>query len=86
MSPRLRTFVTRTAMLAATYLIVLVLIQAGVINAYLQATMVARMRELNPRITDIAIPDAGHYIHDDQPELVAQAVAEFLQREDSSAR
>ncbi len=40
MSPRLRTFVTRTAMLAATYLIVLVLIQAGVINAYLQATMV----------------------------------------------
>ena len=40
MSPRLRTFVTRTAMLAATYLIVLVLIQAGIINAYLQATMV----------------------------------------------
>lgn len=40
MSPRLRTFVTRTAMLAATYLIVLVLIQAGVINAYLQATIV----------------------------------------------
>ena len=40
MSPRLRTFVTRTAMLAATYLVVLVLIQAGVINAYLQATMV----------------------------------------------
>ena len=40
MSPRLRTFVTRTAMLAATYLIVLVLIRAGIINAYLQATMV----------------------------------------------
>ena len=62
------------------------LVLRGGRSDYLQATMVARMRELNPRITDIAIPDAGHYIHDDQPELVAQAVAEFLQREDSSAR
>ncbi|WP_341729424.1 branched-chain amino acid ABC transporter permease [Brooklawnia sp.] len=40
MSPRLRTFLVRTAMLAATYLIVLLLIQTGVINAYIQATMV----------------------------------------------
>ena len=40
MSPRLRTFLVRTAMLAATYVIVLLLIQTGVINAYIQATMV----------------------------------------------
>ncbi|NLA28589.1 MAG: branched-chain amino acid ABC transporter permease [Propionibacterium sp.] len=40
MNPRLRTFLVRTALLAATYVIVLVLIETGIINAYLQATMV----------------------------------------------
>ncbi|MEO8388768.1 alpha/beta hydrolase [Polaromonas sp.] len=52
---------------------------------YLQPAMVARMRELNPRITDIDIPDAGHYVHDDQPALFERAVANFLQRDDISA-
>ncbi len=40
MNSRLRTFLVRTALLAATYVIVLVLIETGIINAYLQATMV----------------------------------------------
>ena len=35
-------------------------------------------RALNPRISAIEIPDAGHYIHDDQPALFAQAIAGFL--------
>ena len=40
MNPRLRTFLTRAAVLAASYLIVLLLISVGVINAYIQATLV----------------------------------------------
>lgn len=61
------------------------LVLRGGRSDYLQPAMVARMRALNPHITDTEIPDAGHYIHDDQPELVAQAVVEFLQPEDGSA-
>ena len=30
---------------------------------------------------DIEIPDAGHYVHDDQPVLFEQAVVDFLRRE-----
>lgn len=61
------------------------LVLRGGRSDYLQPAMVARMRALNPHITDTDIPDAGHYIHDDQPELVAQAVVAFLQQADSSA-
>ena len=56
------------------------LVLRGGRSDYLQPAMVARMRELNPRITDITIPDAGHYVHDDQPALFERAVADFLQR------
>ena len=61
------------------------LVLRGGRSDYLQPAMVARMRALNLHITDTEIPDAGHYIHDDQPELVAQAVVAFLQPEDGSA-
>ncbi|MFS2034063.1 alpha/beta fold hydrolase [Polaromonas sp. CT11-55] len=61
------------------------LVLRGGRSDYLQPAMVARMRELNPRITDITIPDAGHYVHDDQPALFERAVADFLQRGDTSA-
>ena len=61
------------------------LVLRGGRSDYLQPAMAAHMRELNPRIVETAIADAGHYIHDDQPELVAQAVVAFLQREDGSA-
>lgn len=40
MSRRLQSILLKTAALAAVYLIVLVLVQVGVINAYIQATMV----------------------------------------------
>jgi pimeloyl-ACP methyl ester carboxylesterase len=43
--------------------------------------MAQHMCGLNPRVTAIEIPDAGHYIHDDQPELFAQAVCGFLKAE-----
>ena len=54
------------------------LVLRGGRSDYLQPAMVARMRALNPRITDVEIPDAGHYIHDDQPALFERAVANFL--------
>jgi pimeloyl-ACP methyl ester carboxylesterase len=43
--------------------------------------MVAHMRELNPRIAAVEIPDAGHYVHDDQPELFAREVSQFLRNQ-----
>jgi esterase len=46
---------------------------------YLQPEMAARMSALNPRVATIEIPDAGHYIHDDQPEHFAQVLSNFLQ-------
>lgn len=61
------------------------LVLRGGRSDYLQPAMVARMRELNPRIADITIPDAGHYVHDDQPALFERAVAGFLQRDDNAA-
>ena len=41
----------------------------------------AEMRQLNARVLTCTIADAGHYIHDDQPEAFASAVREFLQQE-----
>ena len=49
---------------------------------YLQPAMAARMRALNPRITEIEIPNAGHYVHDDQPVLFEQAVGHFLRQDE----
>ncbi|MEP6720073.1 MAG: alpha/beta hydrolase [Variovorax sp.] len=60
------------------------LVLRGGRSDYLQPEMVARMRALNPRLTAADIPDAGHYVHDDQPVLFAQAVTAFLQRGDET--
>jgi pimeloyl-ACP methyl ester carboxylesterase len=56
------------------------LVLRGGRSDYLQPPMAERMRALNPRIQTLDIPDAGHYIHDDQPELFAQAVTAFLRQ------
>jgi len=40
--------------------------------------MVRRMCDLNPRLRTVDIPDAGHYVHDDQPVLFAETVRAFL--------
>jgi len=55
------------------------LVLRGGRSDYLQPAMVERMCALNPRITGIEIPDAGHYVHDDQPALFHQAVFDFLE-------
>lgn len=54
------------------------LVVRGGRSDYLQPEMAQRMRALNPRIATVEIPDAGHYIHDDQPALFAQAITAFL--------
>ncbi len=47
---------------------------------YLQPEMAQGMSELNPRISVVEIPEAGHYVHDDQPEHFARVVGDFLLR------
>lgn len=47
---------------------------------YLQPAMVKRTLDLNPLIQAIEIADAGHYVHDDQPELFADGVCRFLKQ------
>ena len=54
------------------------LVARGGRTDYLQPDMVRRMCDLNPRIRSVEIPDAGHYVHDDQPALFAEAVRGFL--------
>jgi len=56
------------------------LVVRGGRSDYLQPEMVQRMCQLNAHITAIDIPDAGHYVHDDQPELFAHAVRHFLKQ------
>ena len=45
---------------------------------YLQSDMAQRMCASNARIQAVEIPDAGHYVHDDQPELFEAQVASFF--------
>ncbi|MDR7151907.1 pimeloyl-ACP methyl ester carboxylesterase [Hydrogenophaga palleronii] len=54
------------------------LVVRGGKSDYLQPEMVDDMQRLNPRIRSAVVPDAGHYIHDDQPALFNQLVRDFL--------
>lgn len=45
---------------------------------YLQPEMLEEMCALNSSIRAVEIAGAGHYVHDDQPEAFAAALAEFL--------
>jgi pimeloyl-ACP methyl ester carboxylesterase len=54
------------------------LVVRGGKSDYLQPEMAARMRELNPLIECVEVPDAGHYVHDDKPALFERAVSQFL--------
>lgn len=61
------------------------LVVRGGRSDYLQPEMAERMRGLNPRIRTVEIPDAGHYIHDDQPELFARTINAFLREGEPKA-
>lgn len=54
------------------------LVVRGGRSDYLQPEMVDEMQRLNPRIRSAVVPDAGHYIHDDQPALFHQLARDFL--------
>ena len=47
---------------------------------YLQPEMVSAMQASNAVISAVEIPDAGHYIHDDQPARFEHEVSSFLSR------
>ena len=57
------------------------LVIRGARSDYLQPDMAQRMCAANPRIQAMEIPDAGHYVHDDQPVLFERQVASFLRAE-----
>ena len=57
------------------------LVVRGERSDYLSAEMAAEMRQLNTRVLTRTIADAGHYIHDDQPEAFADTVRQFLLQE-----
>ncbi|MCP1574454.1 hydrolase [Herbaspirillum rubrisubalbicans] len=57
------------------------LVVRGERSDYLSAEIAAEMRQLNARILSRTIADAGHYIHDDQPQAFAQVVRQFLAQE-----
>ena len=56
----------------------LTLVLRGGRSDYLQPEMAKEMARLNPRIQWREIADAGHYVHDDQPQAFCQEVREFL--------
>ncbi len=54
------------------------LVLRGGRSDYLQPAMAQAMCATNPKMRCIEVPDAGHYIHDDQPDLFNRLVADFL--------
>ena len=60
------------------------LVLRGGRSDYLQPEMLAGMQQLNACIQGMSIPDAGHYVHDDQPELFNQTVRTFLLKDTAS--
>ncbi|WP_420223509.1 alpha/beta fold hydrolase [Pigmentiphaga litoralis] len=54
------------------------LVLRGGRSDYLQNASAQAMADANPNIQWNEVPDAGHYIHDDQPDIVARHVRGFL--------
>jgi len=54
------------------------LVVRGGRSDYLQPDMAQAMAEANPRVRWVEIADAGHYVHDDQPEVFHRVAREFL--------
>ncbi|MDY6948783.1 MAG: alpha/beta hydrolase [Pseudomonadota bacterium] len=56
------------------------LIIRGQRSDFCPESSVAEMIRRNSRISSITVANAGHYVHDDAPELFAQHLTEFLRR------
>lgn len=54
------------------------LVLRGDRSDYLQPAMAQAMCAANPRLRWAEVPDAGHYIHDDQPAAFHRLVGTFL--------
>lgn len=54
------------------------LVLRGGRSDYLKLETLAAMQARNPRISWVDVQGAGHYVHDDQPEVVAGLVRDFL--------
>jgi pimeloyl-ACP methyl ester carboxylesterase len=54
------------------------LVVRGGRSDYLQPAMAQAMAEANPNVRWVEIADAGHYVHDDQPEVFHRVVRAFL--------
>ena len=57
------------------------LVTHGERSDFCAPSTVTRMKELNARIESVAVPAAGHYVHDDAPEPFIHHVREFLCRQ-----
>lgn len=53
----------------------------GECSDFCAPSTVMRMKALNARIESVAVPAAGHYVHDDAPEPFVRHVREFLCRQ-----
>lgn len=56
------------------------LVLRGGRSDYLQPEMAQAMSDVNPRLRSAEVHDAGHYIHDDQPDIFNDLVGEFLRQ------
>ena len=54
------------------------LVVRGGRSDYLQPDMAQSMADANPQVRWMEIADAGHYVHDDQPEVFHRVAREFL--------
>jgi pimeloyl-ACP methyl ester carboxylesterase len=54
------------------------LVVRGGRSDYLQPAMAQAMADANPHVRWVEIADAGHYVHDDQPEAFHRVVRSFL--------
>jgi pimeloyl-ACP methyl ester carboxylesterase len=50
---------------------------AGAESTYITDRDAEPMRALFPRVTQVTVKDAGHWVHSDQPEVVTQILRRF---------
>jgi len=56
-----------------------VLFVRGELSDFFQPGDSERIRELFPRAREVTIPGAGHWVHSDRPEALAETVMQFLE-------
>lgn len=62
------------------------LVVRGSRSDFLTPQICRELAARQPRLTSVEIPDAGHYVHDDNPAAFLRAVTSFLDRADTEGR